>query len=310
MFMMDNACIQKEPLGVSLIIGAWNYPIQLTLLPLIGAVAAGNCCIIKPSELSAKTAEFLKEYIPKYLDHDELISNVKVAVEEFYTKDPKSSDSYGRIINSRHFNRIQKLLEGTSPALGGESDEKERFVAPTVLADVKFTDPIMQDEIFGPILPIVSVKDHNEAIEFINSREKPLALYVFTNNKIVREDIRQKTSSGAFVVNDVVLHGGLCSLPFGGVGNSGMGAYHGKHSFDAFSHSKAVLEKSLAMESANSIRYPPYTESKLGWANWIMKEKIKKKGIMSFFPFVVMGAMFGFFFKTVGVTAYETEGSK
>lgn len=406
LFMMDNACIQKEPLGVSLIIGAWNYPVQLTLLPLIGAIAAGNCCVLKPSELSAKTAEFLKEYIPKYLDNDcikvvnggvpettallkerfdiilytgssnvakivmeaaskhltpvilelggkspvfidksvdlqivarrlswgkflnagqtcvapdyvlcpkelqeELISQVKIAVEEFYTKDPKASDSFGRIINSRHYGRIQKLLEGTSPVMGGDSDEKERYIAPTVLADVKITDPIMQEEIFGPVLPIVSVKDHNEAIEFINSREKPLALYVFTNNGTVREDIKQKTSSGAFVVNDTVLHGGLCSLPFGGVGNSGMGAYHGKHSFDAFSHSKAVLEKSLGMESANGIRYPPYTESKLGWANWIMQQKIKKKGIMSFFPFVVMGAMFGLLFQTVGVTATETEGN-
>ncbi|KAK3792234.1 hypothetical protein RRG08_035989 [Elysia crispata] len=406
MFMMDNACIQKEPLGVALIIGAWNYPVQLTLLPLIGAIAAGNCCIIKPSELSPKTAEFLQEYIPKYLDNDcikvvnggvpettallkerfdiilytgnsnvakivmeaaskfltpvilelggkspvfidrntdlnvvarrlswgkflnagqtcvapdyvmcpkevqdELVSSVKTAIDEFFTKDPKSSDSYGRIVNSRHFGRLQKLLEGTKPVIGGDSDEKERFISPTVVTDVQFTDNIMQEEIFGPLLPIITVKDHNEAIEVINSREKPLALYVFTNNKSVREDIRQKTSSGAFVVNDTVLHGGLCSLPFGGVGNSGMGAYHGKHSFDAFSHSKAVLEKSLGMESANSIRYPPYTEAKLGWAGWIMKEKIKKKGIMSFFPFVVMGAMFGLLFKTVGVTASETDSN-
>ncbi|RUS87729.1 hypothetical protein EGW08_004475 [Elysia chlorotica] len=404
MFMMDNACIQKEPLGVSLIIGAWNYPIQLILLPMIGAIAAGNCCILKPSEMSPKTAEFLHEYIPKYLDNDcikvvlggvpettallkerfdiilytgnsmvakivmeaaskfltpvilelggkspvyidrnidlnvvarrvswgkfinagqtcvapdyvmcpkeiqgELVSCLKNAIDDFFTKDTKSSDSYGRIVNSRHFGRLQKLLEGTKPVIGGESDETERFIAPTVITDVQLSDKIMQEEIFGPILPIVTVKDHNEAIEIINSREKPLALYVFTTNKTVREDIRQKTSSGAFLANDTVVHGGLCSLPFGGVGNSGMGAYHGKHTFNAFSHSKAVLEKSLGMESAMSLRYPPYTEAKLGWLGWIMKEKIKRKGIMSFFPFVVMGAMFGLLFKTVGVTAAETD---
>ncbi|CAG5116347.1 unnamed protein product, partial [Candidula unifasciata] len=393
-FLMDSAYIMKEPLGVTLIIGAWNYPVQLVILPLIGAIAAGNCAVLKPSELAEATATFFAETIPKYLDtnsfrvvtggvpettallkerfdlifytgnsavgkivmraaseyltpvvlelggkspayvdrnidvdlvarrlawgkfcnagqtcvapdyvlcppevQDSLIASLKTVIKDFYTEDPKQSDSFGRIINERHYQRLQKLKKSSTIAFEGEDDEKDKFISPTILKDVKLTDPAMQEEIFGPILPIVPVQNHLEAIEVINSREKPLALYVFTNNKNMVQDFKDKTSSGGLLVNDTVVHAGLTTLPFGGVGNSGIGAYHGKHSFDAFSHNKAVLEKSLAFDQINNLRYPPYTDKKYSWVSWMMKKKIKKTGFSALFPFVVMGAMFAFFFK-------------
>uniref|UniRef100_A0A0B7BWN9 Aldehyde dehydrogenase n=1 Tax=Arion vulgaris TaxID=1028688 RepID=A0A0B7BWN9_9EUPU len=400
-YIMDTAYVVKEPLGVVLVIGAWNYPIQLVLLPLIGAIAAGNCVVIKPSEVSEASAKFFEEVVPKYLDkdcfrvvnggvpettallkerfdlifytgnsfvgkivmkaaaeyltpvvlelggkspvyvdkdtnltvvarrltwgkfcnagqtciapdyvmcapelQDELVSKIKLVIDEFYTTDPKQSESYGRIVNDKHYQRLQKLKEeGSVIAIGGEDDEKDKYIAPTVIKDVKFTDKVMQEEIFGPILPIIPIKDHQEAIEIINNREKPLAIYVFTNNKTVVQDFKTRTSSGGLLINDTVVHAGLTSLPFGGVGNSGIGSYHGKYSFDAFSHSKPVLEKSLAIDQVNNVRYPPYTENKRGWINWIMRKKVKRTGFFSFFPFVVMGAMFAMVFKTVGVTA-------
>ncbi|CAG5116346.1 unnamed protein product, partial [Candidula unifasciata] len=375
MFFMDNAYIIKEPLGVTLIIGAWNYPIHLVLLPLIGAIAAGNCAVIKPSELAEATATFLAETIPKYLDtdsfrvvtggvaettallkerfdlmfftgssavgkivmkaaaenlipvvlelggkspvyvdrsididlvarrlawgkfynagqtclapdyvlcspeiQDSLITSLKKVIKDFFTENPKQSDSFGRIINERHYLRLQRLKKGSPIAIEGEDDETEKFISPTVLKDVKLTDPVMQEEIFGPILPIVTVQNHLEAIEIINSREKPLALYVFTTNKNMVQDFKDKTSSGGLLFNDTISHAAVSSLPFGGVGHSGIGAYHGRHSFDAFSHSKAVLEKSLALDQINDLRYPPYTDKKYSWVSWLLTKKIKKTG--------------------------------
>ncbi|CAL1533517.1 unnamed protein product [Lymnaea stagnalis] len=406
-YMMDNAYIMKEPLGVTLIIGAWNYPVQLTILPLIGAIAAGNCAVLKPSEMAEETARFLEEVVPKYLDNDcvrvinggvkettallqvrfdhifytgnsvvgkivmeaaakyltpvilelggkspvyvdkgtdleivarrlswgkfcnagqtciapdyvmcpkdiqeGLVEKVKSAIEEFYTKDPKSSDSYGRIINERHFQRLQRLKKGATAAYEGEDDEKERYIAPTVIPNVKLSDPIMQDEIFGPLMPIVPVTDHKEAIEIINGREKPLSLYVFTNNKSIGQEFRDRTSSGALLINDTVVHAGLTTLPFGGVGNSGIGSYHGKHSFNAFSHDKPVMEKSLALDQVNSMRYPPYTEKKLGWVKWLMAKKVKRQGFFSFMPFIAIGVIISMMFKIVGVGAETLEQKK
>jgi len=383
-----------------LIIGAWNYPFQLTILPVIGAIAAGNCVVIKPSELSEHTAKMLENLLPKYMDNDcikvingavpettallnerwdfimytgnsmvakivmqaaakhltpvllelggkspcyvdqsadlttvarrlcwgkfcnagqtciapdyvmckpkiqnELIEKVREVITEFYSQNPKNSDSYGRIVNTRHWQRIQKLKAGCEVAVGGDDVEEEKYIAPTVLRDVKATDAVMQDEIFGPLMPIMPVEDHNEAIKYINDREKPLALYVFSTDKSMVSDFRDKTSSGAVLVNDTLIHGGLNTLPFGGVGGSGMGGYHGKHSFDAFSHKKAVLEKSLALDQVNQLRYPPYSDSKLGWLKWVMKKKVKKAGLMGFLPFMVLGGMFAMFVKTGGVMA-------
>ncbi|ESO89209.1 hypothetical protein LOTGIDRAFT_229102 [Lottia gigantea] len=396
---MDTCFIQSEPFGVTLILGAWNYPIQLTLLPLIGAIAAGNCAVVKPSELSHYTALVLEDLIPKYLDtecikvingavpettallkerfdlifytgnnvvakivmaaaaknltpvilelggkspvyidknidyntvarrlvwgkainsgqtciapdyvlcttdvQNKIIEEMKKVVNDFYG-DPSKSEYYGRIINDRHFERVKSLLKGVNIAIGGNVNEKERLISPTVLKDVKTTDHVMQSEIFGPILPIVTVQNEDEAIEYINSGEKPLALYVFSSNDKIVNKFLSQTSSGGVCVNDTLLHAGIQTLPFGGVGHSGIGGYHGKFSFDVFSHKRSVLKRGLGMEFVNNIRYPPYTEKKMKILNLLTGKKVKKTGIMSFLPFVLFGTFLAFVFKSVGVEA-------
>ncbi|XP_064600056.1 aldehyde dehydrogenase, dimeric NADP-preferring-like isoform X2 [Liolophura sinensis] len=392
--MMDTCYIRREPLGTVLILGAWNYPLQLTLLPLLGALAAGNCAILKPSEVAENTALLLEKLIPQYLDtecvkvvnggvpettallkerfdhifytgnsmvakivmkaaaenltpvtlelggkspvyidrgcdlsvvgrrlmwgkvcnagqtcvapdyvlcpqdvQEPLIEKLKSALDEFYKGDPAESDDYGRIINKRHFERVKNLLGSGTVAFGGDLKPEELYISPTVIKDVKLDDPVMTNEIFGPLLPIVTVKNEDEAIDIINSREKPLALYVFSTNKNVVDKIVEQTSSGGFCVNDVMVHGGLETLPFGGVGHSGMGSYHGHHTFDTFSHKRACLLKDLKMDNVNQIRYPPYTEKKLSWITWIMQKKPKRSGILSFVPFLLLGTIFAVVFK-------------
>uniref|UniRef100_A0A8C0DLW6 Aldehyde dehydrogenase family 3 member A2 n=1 Tax=Balaenoptera musculus TaxID=9771 RepID=A0A8C0DLW6_BALMU len=262
--MLDEAYIQPEPLGVVLIIGAWNYPFVLTIQPLIGAIAAGNAVIIKPSEISENTAKVLAKLLPQYLD------------QEFYGENIKESPDYERIINLRHFKRIRSLLEGQKIAFGGETDEATRYIAPTILTDVDPETKVMQEEIFGPILPIVPVKNADEAIQFINEREKPLAFYVFSRNTKLIKRMIDRTSSGGVTGNDVIMHFMLSSLPFGGVGSSGMGAYHGKHSFDTFSHQRPCLLKSLKREGANKLRYPPNSQSKVDWAKLFFLKRLNK----------------------------------
>lgn len=371
--LMDEAYVQPEPLGVVLIIGAWNYPLVLTIQPLIGAIASGNAAIIKPSELSENTAKVLAKLLPQYLDQDlyvvinggiqettellkerfdhifytgstavgkivmeaaakyltpvtlelggkspcyidkdcdldvtcrriawgkymncgqtciapdyilcepslqtQIVQKIKETVKEFYGDNVKESPDYERIINLRHFKRLQSLLEGQKIAFGGETDEATRFIAPTILTDVNPETKVMQEEIFGPILPIVPVENADEAIKFINDREKPLAFYVFShNNKLIKRMI-DETSSGGVTANDVIMHFTLNSLPFGGVGSSGMGAYHGKHSFDTFSHLRPCLLKSLRGESANKLRYPPNSQSKVDWAKFFILKQFNK----------------------------------
>lgn len=160
-------------------------------------------------------------------------------------------------------------------AVGGDTDPKERYIQPTVLADVSPNDPIMQEEIFGPILPVVPVGGVREAIDFINAGEKPLALYVFTRNERDRELILRSTSSGGVAVNDVMVHIAVEGLPFGGVGESGIGSYHGRASFDTFSHRKSVLVKSYdrIAERLQAARYPPYSEAKLAFMNFALKQR-------------------------------------
>ncbi|XP_071955471.1 aldehyde dehydrogenase, dimeric NADP-preferring-like isoform X2 [Antedon mediterranea] len=361
--------IKSEPVGVMLIIGAWNYPVQLILHPLIGAIMAGNTAVMKPSELSPATAAVFEKFLPKYLDkdcytlvnggipettallaqrfdhilytgsspvakivmaaaakhltpvtlelggkspafvdkdcnmytvarriawgrfinsgqtciapdyvlleretRDKFVEALKDAVKEFYGENPQDSKDFGRIINERHFKRVVSLLDSGKCVMGGQTDEKEKYVAPTVLVDVKPDDPVMTDEVFGPVLPIMTVSDVDEAVNFINSREKPLAMYVFSNKKQVVDSILNRTSSGGFTANDVLMHAAVDTLPFGGIGNSGMGGYHGKHSFDRFSHKRAVVIGDQSLESLLAVRYPPYTESKEGWLLWLMKK--------------------------------------
>ncbi|NXG46335.1 AL3A2 dehydrogenase, partial [Psilopogon haemacephalus] len=349
-----------EPLGVVLITTTWNYPFLTIMQPLVGAIAAGNAVVTKPSEISENTAQLMAQLLPQYIDQElypvvtggvpettellkqrfdhifcitnttvgkivmaaaakhltpvtlelggkspcyidkdcdlavacrritwgkymncgqtciapdyilcepsiqsQVVENIKATLQEFYGADVKSSPDYERIINKRHFQRILSLLEGQKIAHGGETDEASCFIAPTILTDVSPESKVMEEEIFGPVLPIVTVRGVDEAIEFINRREKPLALYVFSNNKQLIKKLTSETSSGGVTVNDVLIQYGVLSLPFGGVGNSGMGTYHGKHSFETFSHRRSYLVKDLKMEILNMWRYPPSSQRKV-----------------------------------------------
>jgi len=368
--------IRKQPFGVSLIIGAWNFPFALVVAPLIGAIAAGNCAVIKPSEVSEHTANLLVEIIPKYLDPDcfkvicggvpettallkvrfdhifytgnpfvgkiimaaaakhltpvvlelggkcpvvvddtcnfdviakrlawgklvnagqaclsadyiiclgkdvqtKLTESLKKAIVEFFGEDAQKSDSYCRIVNNRHFRRLNKLLEASKSKVvyGNKTDENDLYISPTILNNITADDKMMEDEIFGPIIPMMVIENVDDAIDFILDRERPLALYAFTNNCELQERLSSEIQSGGYVINDIIIHYGINTLPFGGIGNSGMGAYHGKYSFDAFSHSKAYLNKNQSMEFLHSARYPPYDENSqiIQWSKWAITPKI------------------------------------
>lgn len=367
----DEVFIRPEPLGVVLIIGAWNYPWAVTLQPLIGAIAAGNAAVVKPSEVSSHTAKVMKELLPLYLDkemyqvvtggipetqellqqrfdhifytgnstvgkvvmeaasrhltpvtlelggkspcyidkdcdlsvacrritwgkyvncgqtciapdyilcepsiQDRVIEEITKCIKEFYTDDPKTCTDYGRIINQRHFKRLMGLIEGSTVAVGGDTDESQCYIAPTVLKGVTADSKVMQEEIFGPLLPIITVAGMDEAISFINQKEKPLALYVFSSNKKVISQMISETSSGALLANDCLVHYTISDLPFGGVGNSGMGCYHGKYTFDQLSHLRSCLIKKLNMEGVNQMRYPPHTTKKLQWARVFLLKQV------------------------------------
>nr|XP_055052322.1 aldehyde dehydrogenase, dimeric NADP-preferring [Misgurnus anguillicaudatus] len=367
----DDVYIKPEPFGVVLIIGAWNYPWALTLQPLVGAIAAGNAAVVKPSELSEHSARLMNELLPQYLDkemyqvvtggapetqellkerfdhifytgnstvgklvmeaatrhltpvilelggkspcyidkncdiavacrritwgkfmnsgqsciapdyilcepsiQDRIIEEIRNTLREFYREDAKSSPDYCRIINTHHFDRVMALMEGCTIAFGGENDRSQCYIAPTVLRDVLPHYRIMQEEIFGPVLPIITVNDLSEAINFINKKEKPLALYVFSSDKKVIKRMLTETSSGGVAVNDVMIHYTVNSLPFGGVGNSGMGRYHGRHTFDQLSHHRACVIKSFALEGFNDARYPPLTAARLGRAKLALQNRL------------------------------------
>jgi len=370
--MLDRPYVLPEPHGVVLVMGAWNYPLQLSLVPVSAAIAAGNCVIIKPSDLSPATTQYLADNLPRYIDakcfpvvcggipeSQELLQQrfdyifytgstavgkivreasnkhltpvtlelggkspvyldntvnmdyavrrilwgkvinlgqtciapdyllcdkqtearflalAKTVLHEWFGDKPEEAPELGRIINKRHFERVKKLLESCSGkvALGGRSISKDNFIEPTVLTDVKPDDAVMQEEIFGPLLPIVTVHSAQEAIDFINSREKPLAFYIFTRNKAQESLLLNNTTAGGVTVNDTLFHIGVEELPFGGVGNSGMGAYHGKYSFDTFTHYKPVLERGYnpLVEKLCSVRYPPYTAAKMARAQNLLK---------------------------------------
>jgi aldehyde dehydrogenase (NAD+) len=190
----------------------------------------------------------------------ELVDLLAKNIREFYGADPKQTPDLARIVSDAHVERLAKLLESGRVAVGGEIDRAQRWIAPTVLRDVAPDSPAMQDEIFGPILPVLKVRDVDEAIRFVNERDKPLALYVFTNRPDVENDVLGRTSAGGVAVNAVLWHLGNPHLPFGGVGESGMGAYHGRHGFETFSHHKAVLKKSTKVDP--KMAYPPYTKLK------------------------------------------------
>ncbi|MEL6138573.1 MAG: aldehyde dehydrogenase [Cyanobacteria bacterium J06628_6] len=354
-----SAWVQPEPLGVVLVIGPWNYPFQLVISPLMGAIAAGNCVILKPSELAPATSRVVAELVQetfdpsyvavieggvetaqallaekfdhifftggtrvgqivmeaaakqltpvtlelggkspcivdkdvnvevtakriawgKYLNmgqtcvapdyllvHEDiklpLLAELQKVLGEFYGEDPASSPDLARLISDKQFDRLEPLLAGETVAIGGETDRTQRYIAPTVLNNVSWDAPIMQEEIFGPLLPVVTYESIDEAISQINARPKPLALYVFSRDRKLQDKVLSETSSGGACVNDVFLQVAVWNMPFGGVGQSGIGAYHGKTSFETFSHQKSVLKKPFWFDLA--WRYAPYA-NKLGF---------------------------------------------
>jgi aldehyde dehydrogenase (NAD+) len=358
--MPGRSYIYREPLGVTLIIGAWNYPVHLVLLPLVGAIAAGNCVVLKPSEVAPNVSALLAKWLPKYLDpkaiqvveggvpetsallrekwdhifytgngtvgsivmqaaakhltpvtlelggkspcivdesadldlaakrivygkffnagqtcvapdyvlvhehvHDALLNRMVSAIREFYGDDPQRSPDYGRIVNERHHARLVSLLSGADVVTGGPSDVSDRYIAPTILKNVREGDAVMQQEVFGPILPVISVPSIDSAIGYVTRRDKPLALYVFARDEGVQDRVLAGTSAGGTTLNHIWIHLGVPELPFGGVGASGMGAYHGRHSFDTFSHQRAVLKKPTFPDPP--ILFPPYSARRLRW---------------------------------------------
>ncbi|XP_067421918.1 aldehyde dehydrogenase family 3 member A2 isoform X2 [Emydura macquarii macquarii] len=221
---------------------------------------------------------------------NKIVDNIRKTLKEFHGEDVKKSPDYERIVNKHHFKRLVRLLEGQKIAYGGETDEATCFIAPTILTDVSPESTIMQAEIFGPLLPIVTIKSADEAIQFINRREKPLTLYLFSNDKKLIKRMISETSSGGVTANDVIMHYTVPDLPFGGVGYSGMGAYHGKHSFETFSHRRSCLIKSLKMESVNKIRYPPNSQRKLEWAKFFLLKRFNK-GKVGFIALALLSAI-------------------
>ncbi|RQD77113.1 MAG: aldehyde dehydrogenase [Candidatus Syntrophonatronum acetioxidans] len=345
--------IYREPYGTVLIFSPWNYPLQLSLLPLVGAIAAGNTVVLKVSSQTPAAASTLEEiekkYFPpgfiwvvkgdrgvsrrlleekfdyifftgsklagkevmeaaarhltpvtlelggkspcildreadidraarrivwgKYLNsgqtciapdylyvHEEVkgefLRKAPGYIQKFYGDRPLESFDFNPIVNKKHHQRLTKLLRKGRIITGGSIDEEKLYISPTIIDQVTWEDPVMQEEIFGPILPVLEYKDLKEVVERINSQPTPLALYLFSNNKEVQRIISQEVQFGGGCINDTLFHASSSYLPFGGLGESGMGAYHGETSFKTFSHEKSILKSSLFTDFA--FRYPPY----------------------------------------------------
>lgn len=350
--------IHPEPLGNILVIGAWNYPYQLSFSPVIAALAAGNCCILKPSEIAENTMKAMSKIInehfpPEYLyvyegGIDETAELLKLKFDKIFftgstkvgkivykaaaenltpvtlelggkspaiiTKDAHlevaakrivwgkflnagqtcvapdyllveesvqepfletlrsyikefsyqpDAEQYTKIINQSNFERLIRLIDKNKIYFGGNFDKEKLYIEPTVLTNINWNDEVMREEIFGPILPVLSFKNFNLALNEVLELEKPLAAYLFTNNSEEKENFTNKLSFGGGCINDVIMHLGNDNLPFGGVGNSGIGNYHGRFGFETFSHQKSILEKATWGEP--NIKYPPYSENKLKW---------------------------------------------
>jgi len=353
-YFPSRSAVVAEPYGVALIIGPWNFPFQLLFGPLVGAIAAGNCALLKPPiaapnsarliakivsdnfdptyislvEGGAETGQMLLEekfdYIfftggpatgrlvmqaaarhltpvtlelggknPCIVDADthlattarrivwgkffntgqscvavdhllvdkrikrRLLDLIVKYVNEFYGADPAQSPDYGRIVNDAHFERLSRLLGQGTIIAGGQVDRATRYIAPTIIDNIKGREPVMEDEIFGPLLPVIEYGDLTEAIAVVNSRPKPLALYFFSRDKKKQELVLSKTSSGGGCINDTTIHE-TARLPFGGVGESGLGKYHGKASFDTFSHVRSIVKSGFLFDVP--LRYPPYKD--------------------------------------------------
>lgn len=344
----------SNPYGVVLIMSPWNYPFMLTMEPLIGAIAAGNCCVIKPSAYSPATSSILRQIIeecfppefiavveggraenqalldqsfdyifftgspsvgrevmakaaahltpvtlelggkspcivdqtakldlaarrlvfgkllncgqtcvaPDYLLIDRRIKDVfldrlKSWITAMYGSEPLDNSGYVKMINQKHFHRVMGLIDAEKVVFGGKGDPNTLKIQPTILDCVSPDDPVMQEEIFGPVLPVLTYDTLDQAAEFVNSRPHPLALYLFSENSDARELFLRRVPFGGGCINDTIIHLATSRMGFGGVGNSGMGRYHGKDSFDTFSHKKSIVQKSTWMDLP--IRYPPYS---------------------------------------------------
>ncbi|MNJ34251.1 Aldehyde dehydrogenase [compost metagenome] len=200
---------------------------------------------------------------------ESLVAKMKQKLVQFYGENPRESKDYGRIVNERQWDRLNSLIDSSKVVVGGQGEREQLYFAPTIMDGVTWEDKVMEEEIFGPILPIVDYKNLNEAISQIQNRPKPLALYLFTNNKQVQEQVLENTSFGGGCVNDTLLHLVTPHMPFGGVGSSGMGAYHGRYSFETFSHMKSVLKKSTAISL--KMLYPPYSVKSMNLIKRFMK---------------------------------------
>ncbi len=363
-----SAWVQPEPLGVALIIGPWNYPFQLMMSPLVGAIAAGNCAILKPSEYAPEMSKVVtelvrstfksdyiavvegdaqtsQELLAQKFDHifftggteigrivmqaaakhltpvtlelggkspcfvdasvrldyaakriawgkfinagqtciapdyilvdaavkDEFVVELKKAILDLYGDNPAVSPDYARIVNQRQLDRLKGLLGSGDIVVGGQVNDADRYLAPTVLDNVNWNDSVMESEIFGPILPILTYDNLEDAIGLVNERPKPLALYIFSKLNTTQTNIISSISSGGVCINDTVLQVSVGNLPFGGVGDSGTGSYHGKASFDTFSHDRSFLKRSILFDL--DWRYAPYTDDRLKFLKKIVTGK-------------------------------------
>lgn len=394
--MLDKPHIVREPKGVVLVIGPWNYPLNTLLVPLIAVLAAGNTAVVKPSEIASHTAEALdlvlsKTFDKRYLavvkggvdvttdllnekyDHimftgsapvgkiilnaaakhltpctlelggkcptliepdadieitarrlvwgkllncgqtclapdyvivhssvkNQLVDAITRTLQAFYGKHIQSSPDYSRIINTKHFDRLASLLEKTKATKlfdGGELDRDDLFIPPMVL-DTPVNDVVMEDEIFGPILPIITTNSFSESLNIVRAREHPLALYLFTRDESKVQRMLSETSSGSVTINDVILQLTVDTLPFGGVGQSGMGRYRGKFGFDEFTHEKAVLKRGFFADGIAAARYPPLTEKKVTQLHYLTatRRSIPRWMKRSFhaFPCLLIGFLIG-----------------
>ncbi|WP_332838970.1 aldehyde dehydrogenase family protein [Nocardia bovistercoris] len=352
-----RSVVHRQPLGTVLIIAPWNYPLHLALMPLIGAIAAGNSVVLKPSELTPRCSAALAEFLPRYLDSDavkvveggvdettallrekfdhifftgnetvgkivmaaaaqtltpvtlelggkspvwvddtfpiekaadwiawgkctnlgqtcvapdyvlttpeirpRLVDALRESIHRLYGDDPKSNPDYSRIVNERHTARLIGLLDSGTVALGGGHDLADRYIEPTVLVDVPLDAPVMREEIFGPVLPIVTVQNIGEAAAMIRRNDHPLAAYAFTTSAEVRAALIRETTSGSLTINALMLQLGIPDLPFGGVGASGMGSYHGEQSVRTFSHERSIFHRRNVSDFLLRFARPPFTE--------------------------------------------------
>ena len=363
----STTTMRYEPKGVVLIIAPWNYPFQLVMDPLAGAIAAGCCAVVKPSEDAPATAKIIEEIISEVFDpsfvstvqglghevvpelmntfqfnhifftgspkvgsiiaigaaetltsttlelggkspaiidgsgsmettvkrllwgkfmnagqtcvspdyvlikegfRDKFLKEAKDVIEDFFGKDPKTSDSYPRIINLKRFDAIKNLMTAGDVMIGGESDRDDLYIAPTILANVSLDDDVMKEEIFGPVLPIITWQSEKEILDIVRRNRYPLACYYFGKNKALRDFILSRIEFGGGCINNTLVQFGNPDLPVGGLQQSGSGHYHGFYSFECFSNAKTIVDSATWIDPP--IKYPPYTKTKLSWIRRIL----------------------------------------